>query len=59
MALDPASQKRMKILKFLQDCGGLCDIVKFLVETTLWVLVVIVRLPPFLFGEPPALLRYG
>ena len=25
MALDPASQKRMKILKFLQDCGGLCS----------------------------------
>ena len=25
MALDPASQKRRKILKFLKDCGGLCS----------------------------------
>ncbi len=25
MVLDPASQKRLKILKFLQDCGGLCS----------------------------------
>ena len=23
--MDPASQKRRKILKFLQDCGGLCS----------------------------------